>query len=90
MQKFEIDKIVTKAVEDRITKLQVAAIEGMALSEEKDVDNDGVPDIMEIMDHGLKERKLQLEIKKQEDNVRLTEEKLKIDRKKANKPTSGK
>ena len=90
MQKFEIDKIVTKAVEDRITKLQVAGIEGMALSEEKDVDNDGVPDIMEIMDHGLKERKLQLEIKKQEDNVRLTEEKLKIDRKKANKPTSGK
>lgn len=90
IQKFQIDLAVTKAIEDRITKLQVAAINASGFSEEKDMDNDGTPDIIEIMDHGLKEQKLALEIKKQADDVRLKEEKLVIDRKKANKPTSNK
>jgi len=90
IQKFQIDLAVTKAIEDRITKLQVAAINASGFSEEKDMDNDGTPDIIEIMDHGLKEQKLALEIKKQADDVRLKEEKLVIDRKKANKPTSSK
>jgi len=88
MQKFEIEKIVTKAIEDRNTKLQVAAIGALGFSEEKDVDNDGVPDVIELMDHGLKEKKLALDIKKQADDVRLKEEEIEIKKKALNKKPS--
>jgi hypothetical protein len=74
----------------RTTEIQKATISALGFAENSDVDNDGTPDVIELMDHDLKSKKLDLEIKKQKEDVRLKEEKLSIDRIKANKPTSSK
>lgn len=90
---FEREKeiVVLKEEEKRKTVLAEAAITASGMSEDKDLDDDGVPDIMEIMDHSLKEDKLNFEKKKHADDVKLKEEELKIKNKVANKrPASSK
>lgn len=93
VQAHEIQKIVTKAEEDRKTSIMTASITGLALDKDSDEDNDGVPDVMEVADHYLKTEKLRLEIDKfdhqkivDSDKKDLAEKKLKIDSKKANAP----
>ena len=88
LQEFELQMMREKAELDRIAKVQVATISAMGFAEDKDQDDDGIPDVIELHDMSLKKAKLDLEIKKQADDVELKKEKLAIDRKKANKPTS--
>lgn len=91
VQAHEIEKIITKAEEDRKTQIMTASITGLALDKDNDEDNDGVPDVLEVADHYLKTEKLRLEMEKfkhqktvDSNNDELAREKLSIDRKKAN------
>jgi len=90
IQKAQVELALIKETERRVTEIQKATISALGFAENSDVDNDGTPDVIELMDHDLKSKKLDLEIKKQKEDVRLKEEKLSIDRIKVNKPTSSK
>jgi hypothetical protein len=92
IQAHEIEKIVVKAEEDRKTNLMTSTIDAMAFDENKDENDNGVPDIIDIADHYLKAEKLSLEKDKfkhqqkvDSDQKELAQEKLVIDRKKAAK-----
>lgn len=87
-QAFEREKelIVLKEQERRETEIQKATISALGFSKDTDVDDDGTPDVIELADHALKREKLALDIKKQNDTVRLKEQELKIKEKVANKP----
>ena len=49
----EADMITLKAEEERKTKIQVQAMLSMGFDPNKDVDNDGVPDVLEVAKHGV-------------------------------------
>jgi hypothetical protein len=49
----EADMIVLKAEEDRKTKVQVQAMLSMGFDVNKDQDNDGIPDVLEVAKHGV-------------------------------------
>lgn len=87
----ELEVIVVKETERRETEIQKQAILSLGFSEDKDVDSDGIPDVLELAKHGLnadiQTRKLDLQEKKMIQDKKLAEEKLKIDRQKLNKPT---
>jgi len=94
----ERDMIILKAKEDRQTKKEVAAIGAMGFDPNKDQDDDGTPDVLEVakfgVDANIKRRKLQqdddkldLDKDKFEHQKKVDKEKLEIDRKKASKPT---
>lgn len=97
-KKFEQDKelIVLKEEERRETEIQKAVITSMAFDPNKDQDNDGTPDVLEVAKFGvdaeikmrkqaLEESKLEYQKKKDKVEQGLKEDKLSIDRKKANK-----
>jgi len=90
LQQHEREKelIILKEQERRETEIQKATISALGFSKDTDVDDDGTPDVIEIANYTLKEEKLSLDKKTQEDNVRLKEKELKIKEKIANKPTS--
>lgn len=90
VQAHEIEKIVVKAEQDRETSIMTETIRAQSWSEEKDADQDGKPDVLEIADHFLNQKKLDLEIEKFEHQKEVDAEKIKIDRKKANQPKSSK
>ena len=89
-KKFEQEKelIVLKEQERRITVIEQATISALGFSKDTDVDDDGTPDVIELMEHDLKSKKLDLEIKKQKDDLMIKEEELKIKNKVANKRPS--
>jgi hypothetical protein len=68
----EKDMVVLKADEDRKTKVQVATISAMGYDLNKDEDQDGEPDVLEVardgVDANVKLRKIALEEKKQIDD----------------------
>lgn len=88
---FEREKeiVVLKEEERRKTVIAQAAISASGFSEDKDLDDDGTPDIIEIMDHSLKKEKLNLDMKKHQDTMEIKREELKIKNKMANKKPSG-
>ena len=49
----EADMIILKATEERKTKVQVQAMLSMGFDPNKDQDNDGVPDVLEVAKHGV-------------------------------------
>lgn len=84
---------------DHKTKTQTATISAMGFDEDKDEDDDGTPDTLEVYKEGIKAdvslRKQGLEEEKfehqkEQDGIsnKQADEKLKIDKKKANKPAS--
>ena len=85
-QKKEI--VVLTESEKRKTVVAAAAISAAGFAEDKDLDDDGTPDIIEIMDHSLKKEKLDFDKRKHEDTMVLKEKELKIKNKVANKPKS--
>lgn len=87
MKAFEREKelVILKEEEKRKTVIAAAAISASGFSEDKDLDDDGTPDIIEIMDHSLKEKKLDLDMKKHQDTMDIKREELKIKNKIANK-----
>jgi len=88
LQEFEHSMMVEKLAIEKETKIQVATIQALGFSENKDADNDGVLDIFEQQDMALKSRKLDLEVKKQADTVELKKEELSIKKKALNKKPS--
>jgi len=90
VQAHEIEKIVTKAMEDRTTKIMAETVKAQGFAKDNDVDDDGMPDVLEIADHFLDQKKLDLDIAKFEHQKEVDAEKIKIDRKKANQPKSSK
>lgn len=49
----EADMITLKAKEDRETKIQVQAMLSMGFDPNKDEDNDGIPDVLEVAKYGV-------------------------------------
>lgn len=83
IQAHEIEKIRVKAEEDRTTEVMTASIGAMAWSEDKDMDKNGLPDVLDVADHYLNQSKLQLDQAKFEHQKEVDKEKLSIDKKKA-------
>jgi hypothetical protein len=97
--KHEEDMLDKKILGDRETKVQVAAESAMGYDVNKDEDDDGVPDVLEVAKFGVDadikrtklqqdQEKLNLDKDKFQHQKGVDKEKLEIDRKKANKPTS--
>lgn len=97
----EAEMIVLKEKERRETEIQKQTIMSMGFNEDKDMDQDGMPDILEVAkfntDANIKMRKQKLEEFKfshqlEQDDIdnENAKEKLAIDRKKASKPASSK
>lgn len=95
----EKDMIILKEEERRKTEIQKQTILSLGFNEDKDVDDDGTPDVLEVAKLGMNaqikmnEQQLkreQFEYQKEQDKIdnKLKEEKLAIDRKKASKPSS--
>lgn len=93
--KREIEKIVVKAEEDRKTKIQEQAILSMGFNEDKDIDKDGTPDVLEVAKFGvdaeIKRAKIQLDRDKLNQKTLNDEKKIEIEKKKlSQKPTTKK
>lgn len=82
----EKELIVLKEQERRITEVQKTTISALGFAKDQDIDNDGTPDVIELMSHSLDQAKLEFDKKKHADTVRLKEEELQIKNKVANKP----
>ena len=84
-QKDALEQIAAKGAID----LQKQAMLSMGFNEDKDMDNDGVPDVQEIfrdgVDADLKMRKQDLDEKKFEHQKKQDKEKNKLEEKKINK-----
>ena len=82
----EKDLIITKEEERRETEIQKQTILSMGFNENKDVDNDGVPDVLEVARHNvdadIKARKLDLEEKKFEQSKKEHADKQKLEKQK--------
>lgn len=95
----ERDMVMLKAKEDRKTKIQVETIAAMGFDTNKDEDGDGTPDVLEVAKFGVDadikrkqleqaDRKLDLDEDKFTHQQKVDDEKLRIENKKANKPSS--
>jgi len=86
----EINEIRAKGDID----LQKQTILSMGFNENKDLDNDGTPDVLEIARHGLdadvKQRKIKLDEEKFKHQKLVDKEKIKIEKRKLNKDTNNK
>lgn len=80
--KHEEDMIILKAREDRKTKKEVAAVQALGFAEDKDIDNDGIPDVVELAGLDLKGRKQDLEEKKFDHQKEVDTQKDKNDKEK--------
>ena len=84
----EKELIILKEQEDRETELQKQAILSMGFNEDKDLDKDGMPDVLEVAKHGvdaeIKMRKQDLEEKKFEQQKKEHDDKQKMEKMKMN------
>jgi len=71
---FEEKLLHVKAIEDRITKLEVERTKQEGL---KDLNKDGVPDMIAEAKQQIERDKINLDAKKHEDKMALEEKKLK-------------
>jgi hypothetical protein len=89
LEERKIDEDSRNKQLDRELKIQLATIEGLAYAEDKDVDKDNIPDVIEqskvaleqskhSFNTSLESRKLKLEEKKQKDDTDLKKKELKI------------
>jgi len=90
--KHEEEMIIVKETERRETELQKAAVVAMGFAEDKDVNDNQIPDVLELaregLDANIKVRKQDLDEKKFEHEKENDKEKLKIEEKKVNKKTT--
>lgn len=82
-----LEQIRVKAIEDRITKLEVAGIQATALGLQSDNNDNGIPDSVDLAKLALENEKLNLQEREFKHKQEVDKEKLIIDRKKANKPS---
>jgi hypothetical protein len=85
----EAEMIVLKESERRETEIQKQTILSLGFNEDKDIDDNKVPDVLEVAKHGvdasMKERKQTLDERKFEHDKEVDKQKLKNDEKKINK-----
>jgi len=97
----EKDIVKLKAEEERKTRTQVATIQALGFAEDKDVDKDRTPDVIEIYKNGLNAMVVQGKLDQMESEILLKEkefehqkdvdkEKLRIEDKKASQKPKGK
>lgn len=92
-RKYEHEErmVVLKEKERRETEIQKQAMLSMGFNEDKDMDDDNIPDVLEVaqkgIEVGLKERKQTLDERKFEHQKQVDKDKIAIERKKASKPT---
>lgn len=91
----EKELIILKEEERRKTEIQKQAMFSMGFDDNKDRDEDGIPDVLEVAKHGLnadiQNRKLSLEENKFAHQKEVDSEKIKIEKKKlTQKPTAKK
>lgn len=92
-KKYEHEKslAILKETERRKTVIQQQTILSLGFNEDKDMDDDNIPDVLEVaqkgIENGLKDRKQTLDEQKFEHQKGVDKEKLVIEKKKANKPT---
>jgi len=89
-QLHEKEMIVLKEQERRITEIQKAGIQATMLGKQQDLNDNGVPDSVDLANLYLKEKKFELDVKAQGDDLEIKREELKIKNKIANKKPSGK
>lgn len=86
MWAHEKDMVMLKAEQDRETKVQVATISAMGYDLNKDEDQDGEPDVLEVAKHGIeaniKLRKMALEERQADITNKQTDKKLELEDKK--------
>jgi len=74
---WKIDEIVTKAEEDRKTKIQTQAMLSVGFNEDKDFDKDGQLDVLEIAKQGVN---AQVAFRKEDREDRLADAKIETDK----------
>ena len=86
----EIEKIIIKEQEERKTEIQKQAMLSIGFNEDKDVDNDGELDVLEVAKHNvdaqIKARKMDVEEKKLQLSEKQHNDKMQIEKKKLNQP----
>lgn len=92
---WKLEEIRVKAEEDRKTEVQTQAMLSMGFNEDKDMDKDGTPDVLEVAKFGvdakIKQDKIQLDRDKLNQKTKHDEEKLKLEKKKlSQKPATKK
>lgn len=85
-RQHEKDLVVLKETERRETEVLTQTILSMGFNEDKDLDKDGMPDVLEIakykLDADIKQGKLALEKDKLNTQKKMNEEKVKLEREK--------
>ncbi len=71
----EKDMIVLKEEERRKTELQKQAMLSIGFNEDKDLDNDGVPDVLEIYKHGVDTNIRERELEQEQEKLKLERDK---------------
>lgn len=89
-QAHEKELVVLKETERRKTELEKAAIQATLLGNQQDLNENNVPDSVDIAQLLLKEKALTLDAQKHADNMKIKKEELKIKEKVANKKPAGK
>ncbi len=77
-QAHEIDVVVTKEVERRITEIQKATISALGFAEDTDVNQNQIPDVIDIAKLELEHKKLDLQAKEFEHTKEVDKEQLKL------------
>lgn len=94
-RQHERDKeiVILKEEEKRKTEIQKQTILSLGFNENKDMDNDGTPDILEVAKHGLnaeiQNRKVDLDEEKFAHQKEVDKEKIKLEKRKLNQKPSG-
>lgn len=88
--KNRLEEITLKEKLQKERELQKQAMMSMGFNEDKDMDDDGVPDILELYKNGadteIKQKEIQLEKDKFQHQKSVDKEDLKLRKKEANKP----
>lgn len=85
VQAHEIDKIKVKAEEDRTTGIITSTIQAEGFAKDTDINNNNIPDVVDIANTQLKQQKINLEERQFEHQKEIDGEKLKLEARKINK-----
>jgi hypothetical protein len=88
MKEIELELIHAKAEEDRITRVQVATIQSLGFAQDQDMNNNEIPDVVDIAKLELDNKKLDLEVKKFDHQKQVDKQDLAIKARKTNKTKS--
>jgi hypothetical protein len=79
---FQKELIVLEETERRKTEVQKASISALGFAKDTDVDNNDVPDVIDMAKLSLAEKELNLKVKQHEDTMKMKEKELQVKRQK--------